>query len=288
LAYLAACRLPEVACAVGYYGVGIEKALAELEGLQGRRLVLHAAELDQLCPPEARVDIFAAGRRTPGVETYLYPGVEHAFARPNGHHFNKPATLMAHERTVTALRRTIGPEYDLSALWEEHIRHEFDTRDVPATMETMVAEPYVNHIPTMTGGVGYAQLSRFYQHHFVHGNPADMALTAISRTVGVTQIVDEFVMSFTHDSEIDWMLPGIAPTGCKVRIPMLGVVKFRGPKLCHEHIYWDQASVLVQIGRLDPEGLPAAGVETANKLLDESLPSNTLMPNWANSAGKSA
>ncbi len=288
LAYLAGCRLPEVACAVGYYGVGIEKALGELEGLQGRRLVLHAAELDQFCPAQARAEIFAAAQATRGVEAYLYPGVEHAFARPNGHHFNKPAALMAHERTVAALRRTLGPEYDLSALWEEHIRHEFDTRDVPATMATMVAEPYVNHIPTMTGGVGYAQLSRFYQHHFVHGNPQDMGLTPISRTVGATQIVDEFIMSFTHDCEIDWLLPGVAPTGRAVQIPMLGVVKFRGPKLCHEHIYWDQASVLVQVGLLSPQGLPIAGVETARKLLDESLPSNTLMPNWATSADKSA
>ena len=286
LAYLAACRLPEVACAVGYYGVGIEKALTELEGLQGRRLVLHMAGLDQFCPGEARAVIFAAAQPLAGVETYLYPGVDHAFARPNGHHYDKPAALMAHQRTVAALRRTLGPDYDLSALWEEHIRHEFDTRDVPATMATMVAQPYVNHIPTMTGGVGYAQLSRFYQHHFVHGNPQDMALTPISRTVGATQIVDEFIMSFTHDSEIDWLLPGIAPTGRTVQIPMLGVVKFRGPKLCHEHIYWDQASVLVQIGHLDPTGLPIAGVETAHKLLDESLPSNTLMPNWPTSAGK--
>jgi len=150
----------------------------------------------------------------------------------------------------------------------------------------MVSEPYVNHIPTMTGGVGYQQLSRFYQHHFVHGNPEDMMLTPISRTIGACQIVDEFVLSFTHDREIDWLLPGVAATGRKVEIPMLGVVRFRGDKLCHEHIYWDQASVLVQIGLLDPEGLPVAGVETARKLLDESLPSNTLMARWKESEGR--
>ncbi|MDT4821873.1 hypothetical protein FQZ97_550620 [compost metagenome] len=194
--------------------------------------------------------------------------------------------MLAHERTIAALRRTLGPDYNLSDLWEEHIRHEFDTRDVPATMATMVAEPYVNHIPTMTGGVGSRELSRFYQYHFVHNNPKDMELTPISRTVGASQIVDEFIMSFTHDSEIDWLLPGVAPTGKRVEIPMLGVVKFRGPKLYHEHIYWDQASVLVQIGLLDPTGLPVAGRETAQKLLDESLPSNTLMPSWASSADK--
>jgi carboxymethylenebutenolidase len=286
LAYLAACRLPEVACAVGYYGVGIENALPEAEGLQGR-LVLHMAEQDQFCPAEARSAIQKVLNDKPGVELYVYPGVDHAFARPNGHHYHKPSALLAHERTVAALRRVLGPDYNLSDLWDEHVRHEFDTRDVPATMATMVAEPYVNHIPTMTGGVGAKELSRFYQHHFVHGNPKDMALTPLSRTVGASQIVDEFIMSFTHDSEIDWMLPGVAPTGRYVEIPMLGVVKFRGPKLYHEHIYWDQASVLVQIGLLDPTGLPVAGVVTARKLLDESLPSNTLMPSWASSANKS-
>ncbi|MBD8495043.1 dienelactone hydrolase family protein [Pseudomonas syringae] len=288
LAYLAACRLPEVACAVGYYGVGIETALHELEGLQGRRLVLHLAGNDQFCPAPAQAQIQAAAGQIKGLTAHVYPGVDHAFARPAGHHFDKAAAQIAHERTVAALRLSIGPDYDLSALWEEHIRHEFATRDVPATMATMVAEPYVNHIPTMTGGVGQAQLSRFYQHHFVHGNPADMALTPISRTVGQTQIVDEFIMTFTHDRVIDWLLPGVPPTGRTVEIPMLGVVRFRGPKLCHEHIYWDQASVLVQIGLLDPHGLPVAGRVTADKLRDETLPSNTLMPNWVDSAHLSA
>lgn len=285
LAYLAACRLPEVACAVGYYGVGIDHALDELDNLTGR-LVLHIAELDKFTPPEARQAILNATAQHPRVQAYVYEGVDHAFARPNSEHYHKPSARFAHERSVTALHQTIGPVYDLVALWEEHIRHEFDTRDVPATMATMVKEPYVNHIPTLTGGVGQRQLARFYQHHFVHQNPKDMKITSISRTVGSTQVVDEFIMSFTHDSEIDWLLPGVAPTGKYVEIPMLGVIQFRGPKLCHEHIYWDQASVLVQIGLLDPTGLPVAGVETAQKLLDEELPSNTLMPSWASSEHK--
>lgn len=285
LAYLAACRLPEVACAVAYYGVGIENALGELEGLRGR-LVLHIPELDDFCPPPAREAIVQALARLPRTEAYVYPGVGHAFARPAGAHYDKPSALLAHERSIATLRRVLGPDYNLSALWEEHIRHEFDTRDVPATMATMVDQPYVNHIPTMTGGVGSKDLSRFYRYHFIHNNPADMRLTPISRTVGASQVVDEFIMSFTHDCEIDWLLPGVAPTGKYVEIPMLGVVKFRGPKLYHEHIYWDQASVLVQVGLLDPTGLPVAGVETARKLLDESLPSNTLMPSWPTSEGK--
>lgn len=286
LAYLAACRIPELACAVSYYGVGIEKSLDELSNAKGH-LVLHIAELDQFTPPSARQAILDTANGYSNVHAFVYEGVDHAFARPKSSHYHKASARFAHQRTITMLHQTIGPQYDLAALWDEHIRYEFDTRDVRATMQTMVEEPYVNHIPTLTGGVGYSQLARFYQHHFVHQNPKDMKITSISRTVGSTQVVDEFIMSFTHDTEIDWLLPGVQPTGKYVEIPMLGVIQFRGPKLCHEHIYWDQASVLVQIGLLDPVGLPISGVETAKKLLDEDYPSNQLMPSWPSSEGQS-
>src|ERR1700752_48157 len=94
---------------------------------------------------------------------------------------------------------------DLVALWEAHCRAEFETRDVDATMATMVAEPYVNHVPTMTGGVGHDQRRRFYKHHFTGANPPDPRLEPISRPVGADQIVDEMLLSFTHTSEVDWM-----------------------------------------------------------------------------------
>lgn len=177
--------------------------------------------------------------------------------------------------------------HDLAALWEEHCRHEFETRDVDATMATMVAQPYVNHVPTMTGGVGHDQLKRFYKYHFVNANPEDTQLAPVSRTVGTDTLVDEMLFSFTHTREIDWMLPGVPPTGRKVEIPVVAIVHFVDGKVAHEHIYWDQASVLVQIGRLDPSGLPVAGVETGRKLRDPELPSNALMAKaWATSAGR--
>jgi carboxymethylenebutenolidase len=176
--------------------------------------------------------------------------------------------------------------HDLAALWEAHCRHEFENRDVDATMATMVSNPYVNHVPTLTGGVGHSQLKRFYKYHFIGGNPPDTAMTPVSRTVGADQIVDEMIFSFTHTSEIDWMLPGIAPTGRKVEVPLVAIVRFRDGKVAHEHIYWDQASVLVQIGKLDPKGLPVAGAESAAKVRDNSRPSNALMRRWAESAGK--
>lgn len=178
------------------------------------------------------------------------------------------------------------PDDDLVALWEAHIRTEFETRDVDGTMAAMVAQPYINHIPTMTGGVDHDQLKRFYKYHFIGANPPDTAGKLISRTVGENSRVDEVLFSFTHTSEIDWMLPGAPPTGRKVEIPLVAIVQFSGDKLVHEHIYLDQASVLVQIGLLDPKGLTVAGAETAREAMDKTLPSNGLMANWPGSAGK--
>jgi len=178
-------------------------------------------------------------------------------------------------------------DHDLVALWEAHCRYEFETRDVDATMATMVDSPYVNHIPTMAGGVGHDELKRFYKYHFIGRNPDDVSMTLVSRTVGADTLVDEFIFKFTHTSTIDWLLPGIAPTGKPVEIPMVAVVHFRDGKLVHEHIYWDQASVLVQIGKLDPKGLPVAGAETARKVMDNTQPSNELLAAaWATSEGK--
>jgi len=179
-----------------------------------------------------------------------------------------------------------GPAYDLEALWEQHCLFEFGERDVPKTMATMVDEPYVNHIPTMTGGVGAKQLARFYRHHFVNSNPKDTRIVPVSRTVGADRLVDEVLFSFTHDVEIDWMLPGVKPTGKYVEVPLVAIIHFQGDKLVHEHIYWDQASVLAQIGLLDETKLPVVGRDQARKLVDETLPSNTRMARWKESEGR--
>jgi carboxymethylenebutenolidase len=277
LAYLTAAR-GEVDAAVGYYGGGIDKLLDEAGNVKCP-LTLHFGAEDRISQPEVIDKIRQAFAGWRDVEVFVYPGAGHAFNRP-GHSFNKPAAMMAHSRTISVFRKAMGPHYDLSALWDKHCEYEFGTRNVDDTMSTMVAEPYVNHIPTMTGGYGYKDLHRFYLNHFVHGNPADTKLVPISRTVGADRVVDEMLFCFTHDREIDWLLPGVPPTGKYVEIPLIAIINFRGDKLYNEHIYWDQASVLVQIGVLKPDGLPVAGVETARKLVDPSLPSNTLMARW--------
>jgi carboxymethylenebutenolidase len=197
-----------------------------------------------------------------------------------------PNAPLVYGRTLALLRRQVGPHYDLEALWEHHLACEFTLKDPDANMRTMVAEPYVNHVPTMTGGVGHDLLKRFYTYHFIGKSPRDRYTIPISRTVGANRIVEEKVFCFTHDAPLDWLLPGVAPTGKRVEIPLVAIITFSGDKLCNEHIYWDQASVLAQIGLLDPTGLPVAGREQARKLVDRTLPSNVLMPNWAESEGK--
>jgi carboxymethylenebutenolidase len=156
---------------------------------------------------------------------------------------------------------------NLSELWEEHTAHEFGTRDTEATLATMVEDAYVNHIPVMTGGSGKEALRAFYSTDFIPKMPPDTTLKLVSRTIGTDQLVDEMIFSFTHTMEMPWMLPGVAPTNKRVEIALVAIVKFRDGKLAHEHIYWDQASVLKQIGLLTDPSLPVFGVETARKVL---------------------
>jgi len=163
------------------------------------------------------------------------------------------------------------PTHDLKKLWEEHVAGEFVTRDTEATLATMTDDAYVNHIPVLTGGYGKAALRRFYSQDFIPVMPPDTTLTPISRTVGEDQVVDEMVFSFTHTQEMPWMLPGVAPTNRRVEVAMVAIVHFRDGKLTHEHIYWDQASVLKQLGLLNDPSLPVAGAESARKVLKPGL-----------------
>jgi carboxymethylenebutenolidase len=155
---------------------------------------------------------------------------------------------------------------DLARLWEEHTRHEFATRDAEATLATMVEDAYVNHVPVLTGGSGRTALRTFYSRDFIPTMPPDTKLTPVSRTVGDEQLVDEMIFSFTHIQEMPWLLPGIAPTNRSVEVALVAIVRFRDGKIAHEHIYWDQASVLKQIGLLADPALPVIGAESARKV----------------------
>ncbi len=158
------------------------------------------------------------------------------------------------------------------ALFERHVGAELKG-DLDTTMATMSATPHLNHVPTMAGGVGQAGVRAFYRDHLVGKFfPPDVKMTSVSRTVGETSVVEELVISFTHATVIDWLLPGVQPTGRPVEMAVAVVVGFDGDKISHEHIYWDQAGVLLQIGLLKADGLPVTGAESARKVLNPKLP----------------
>ena len=176
---------------------------------------------------------------------------------------------------MTAL---LTPEQE--RMLEAYLRHtaaEFVTQRPEDAIATMVESPYVALLPALTGGNGREEVAEFYARHFIFSMPPDMELVPVSRIVGADHVVEESVLRFTHTIEIDWMLPGVAPTGRRVEIAVCSIVKMEGDRVAHEHIYWDQASVLVQLGLIDPEELPVVGAEGARKILDRSVPVNGLM-----------
>ena len=156
----------------------------------------------------------------------------------------------------------------MSDLWDEHMHSEFASHSVEDTLETMVDDSYVNHAPVLTGGVGLDEVRKFYSERFIPQQPPDTDITPVSRSVGNDRVVDELIYGFAHTIELEWLLPGIPPTGKRVEVPMVVVVRFRDGKIVSEHIYWDQASALVQAGLVNPEELPVSGAESARKVLD--------------------
>jgi carboxymethylenebutenolidase len=167
-------------------------------------------------------------------------------------------------------------ETNIAAVWDEHMRCEFVTKNVDDTMATMIEGAHVNHVPVLTGGVGWAEIRDFYSRFFIPRMPPDTETVPISRTVGECQVVEELIFKFTHTVRMDWMLPGIEPTGKRVEVPLVAIVGFHNGKVSHEHIYWDQASVLVQLGLINPEKLPVAGIESAEKVRDPSRAARVL------------
>jgi carboxymethylenebutenolidase len=172
-----------------------------------------------------------------------------------------------------------SPTYDLGAVFEEHMADEFELRSAEATMTTMVDDPVVVHVPTSIGGRGYDDVLRFYRDYFVNTFPPDFEVTQLSRTVDTSQLVDEMVLQFTHSCTMPCFLPGIAPTGKAVRLPLVAIVGFVDGKVASEHLYWDQASLLVQVGLLDPATLPTRGAEEAAVVESHDV-DNALLPGW--------
>jgi carboxymethylenebutenolidase len=174
------------------------------------------------------------------------------------------------------MREMRPEETALLQLFQQHMAAEM-TGNIDETMATMTDDPYVNHVPVMTGGVGRDGVREFYRNHLVGKFfPPDVELITVSRTVGHNRLVEEVVIRFTHTMPIDWMLPGILPTGKRVGAAVIVIVEFEDGKIASERIYWDQASVLVQLGLIDPTALPVSGAESVDKVLDPRLPSRSI------------
>lgn len=158
----------------------------------------------------------------------------------------------------------------LSDVWDEHQACEFASRDADATMATMVRDDrvHVALVPSMAGGAGRDGVREFYARDFIPAIPPDMAIALVSRTVGDDQLVDELIVSFTHTIEMPWILPGVPPTGRRVEVAIVIVVRLDADRVLHEHIYWDQASVLRQVGLLGDGSLPAFGAEAARRVTE--------------------
>ena len=175
----------------------------------------------------------------------------------------------------------MASEETLSSAWDQHLASEFAAKSPEQALATMAAEPYVNVVPLMIGARGRDEVRDFYANHFLSQIPPDMEMVPVSRTIGQGRVVDELIMRFTHSIGMDWLLPGIPPTGRRVELPFVVIVQFEGDKLAHEHLYWDQASVLVQVGLLD-RTLPVRGGETAAQVLNPTQPMNDLIRRAAN------
>ncbi len=160
----------------------------------------------------------------------------------------------------------------MAAIFAEHMGAEL-AGDLDQTLATMTANPHLVNVPTMVGGAGTDGVRDFYANRLIgQFFPPDVEFVTVSRTCNASRLIDELVISFTHTTKIDWMLPGVEPTGLPVSVAFVVVVGVEDGKIAYEHIHWDQATVLVQIGLLDPAGLPVAGREAAAKLLDPTIP----------------
>jgi carboxymethylenebutenolidase len=169
-------------------------------------------------------------------------------------------------------------EQALIDVWEAHTAAEFEQKNADAAIATMTEHPMLIHVPVGTGATGREPLRRFYKEIFIPQLPADAELQLLTRSVAHNRLIDEFIFRFTHTLQMDWLAPGIAATGRRLQVPHVGIIAFQDGKISTEHIYWDQATVLLQLGVLKGN-LPALGSDQAERLLNPDAPANKLIRN---------
>ncbi|KAI8932717.1 hypothetical protein NX059_010209 [Plenodomus lindquistii] len=226
---------------------------------------------------------------------FTYEDVDPGFAEHDLDQYDAVADAIAWSRSLSTVRRGFSAEVDLERVWEENEEQKYRGKNVEKILDTYVKHPtpYLNFTPTMTGGHGIPDLRRFYKDYFFAHSPPTMHMRLISRTIGTDRIVDELYIQFKHTCQMPWILPGVTPTNEKVEIIVVSIVAFRAGKVWCERVYWDQASVLFQVGLLDPEEvpeeakkgglemLPVSGSESARKVMDvESEEWNDMIDDW--------
>ncbi|PPJ59698.1 hypothetical protein CBER1_09032 [Cercospora berteroae] len=253
-------------------------------------------------PTSLQVLVHLAGNQPfapAGVKSYHYKNALVGFAERDLDTWDGVAGGLSWTRTIGCLRRGFKKEIDLEPFREGYVDQVFGKKRVEEVAKMLVPDSYMNCVPTMTGGIGQQDLFIFYRDYFIPKNPPSLSIRLVSRTIGTDQVVDEMILSFKHTQEVPWLLPSVKATNKVVHIAVVSIVALRGGRLVHEHLYWDQASVLVQVGLLDPKlvpksfqsqglkRLPVSGSEAAAKVLnEESRPSNELIPDWKQSIGK--
>lgn len=167
-------------------------------------------------------------------------------------------------------------ERRLIEMWEAHTAAEFEQKDADAAIATMADHPVLIHVPVGTGATGRDAVRKFYARIMIPQTPEDFRLQGLTRSVGQNRIIDEFIVRFTHSVRMDWFAPGIEPTGRRIAVPHVAVIAFEDGRISSEHIYWDHATVLRQMGLLDAS-LPVMDAGQCDRMLNVEAPANELI-----------
>ena len=219
----------------------------EVLGIQGKRKTVHK-----------RIDTGEGhgGSLRLGFKAYTYGGSEPGFAEHDLDEYDAVAESVAFTRSLGVLQKAFRIETSVESVRDEFVSATVDG-EKEKTTKRLTPYAHVIHAPTLTGGVGSGDLARFYAKFF-SPLPPSFSSRLLSRTIGTDRVVDELYVSLTHSQHVPWLLPGIPGTGKKVETVLVSIMCVRGGKLESEHVYWDQASVLVQVGLLDPKMVPEA------------------------------
>jgi carboxymethylenebutenolidase len=270
---LAACA--KLDAAVSYYGADIDKHLNEADKISCP-IIFHLGADDNLIPQEFLEKIMNKMMHHHGARIFVYENAGHGFncdARPA---YNQRAALLAQSRTIEFLHKHIGPRIDVEELFDHFQYCSLNQKEIETVMECLTSDAVITYVPTLSGGHESHEVRRFYQEFF-NALSGDARITTVSRTVNANRVVDELVLSFTHDRTMDFILPGVPPTGKQVEIPLVMLATFRLDKLSRLNVYWDQASVLMQVGILHDGGspvslhMPARGQEQAGRVLNDTV-----------------